>query len=179
MLLYVYSNTIFSGHAKKKKIVNGQTTFGNIEFMRLTIDKVLLFFLCMCLFSCKKKVDDDYRPEFIGYWQSNNGADWWYDINVDKDSYAIYTSHTNPNIGNNIGSTIKGTARANDKHFKIGRIYSFKIKEYPHTIDTTDSNIWIHQIVQNSTISKKANWTMTLEGPILHGGDGVYYKADY
>lgn len=72
-------------------------------------------------------------------------------------------------------TTIKGVTRANDKHFKIGRIYSFKIVDYPHMIDTSTE---IHPIYENS-ISKKANWKMSLKGPIFHGGDGVYYKADY
>lgn len=143
--------------------------------MRLIIIKILFTLLCLCLLSCKKKIDEDYRSEFIGNWYSahNTGADFWYDIKVDSNSYATYTSHTA--LGGGDLSKIHGIARANDKHFKIGRIYSFKIIEYPHKIDTTSSSIY----VQDGLSNKKANWEMILKGPILHGGDGTYFRADY
>jgi len=143
--------------------------------MKLTYTNIFFILLCLSLFSCKKKVDENNRPEFVGHWycpygDSGSGTeDFSYDITVDDNSNAIYTSHTT--LGGGDVSTIHGTARANDRHFKIGRIYSFKVIEYPHKIDTT-SSIFIVD-------GKKANWKMTLKGPIFHDGDGSYYKADY
>jgi hypothetical protein len=136
------------------------------------------FFIILVLAGCKKQVEKE-RPEFIGYWYSDNGADFWYDITIDKDSYAVYSSNSRIGSGGG-GSSIHGIARANDKKLKIGRIFNFKIIEYPHKIDTTSSNVYIPIRTGSWSITlKKANWEMTLKGPKLHAGDGVYYKADY
>jgi len=139
--------------------------------------KIFLILLCLCLFSCKKKTEEDYRPEFIGYWYCPPPYSdaFSFSITIDNNSFAVYRGYENGQEG----SSIHGIARANDKHFKIGRIYSFKIIEYPHKIDTASSNVYAPIGPPPWLTSKKANWKMTLKGPILHAGDGSYYKADY
>jgi len=142
--------------------------------MKLKI--IEIFFILLCLCSCKKKVDEDYRPEFIGYWfcpgdYGVSNSDFFYAINIDNNSYAVYSEYDNLG-GGGPHTQIHGKARANNHHFKIGRIYSFKIEEYPHKIDTATSN----NTVPNG---KKANWKMTLSKTLFHLGKGTYYKADY
>ena len=52
-------------------------------------------------------------------------------IIVDSNSQAVYQEYSDGK-----GASISGIARANDRHFKIGRIHHFGIKDYPHKIDT-------------------------------------------
>ncbi|MGD0711326.1 MAG: hypothetical protein ABR968_09110 [Bacteroidales bacterium] len=140
--------------------------------MRIIITKIFLLLICLSLFSCKKKIEDDYRPEFIGKWYCPSGPNTNYSgpniITVDNNSNAVYYE-------NSSSLSFKGKARANSKHFKIGRFESFKIIDYPHKIDTASSNVYV--IPQLS--SKKPNWVMTLDSPLFYLGGGTYYKADY
>lgn len=136
-----------------------------------TIVKLLILF---CLLSCKKEVEIE-RPEFIGYWRTiDTNNDFWFDINIDNNSNALYTEHSR--IGGGAINTIHGIARANRNRLKIGRIYSFKIKEYPQKIDTTSSNIYVY-VDNTCTSMKKATWKMVLNGPKFHMGSGIYYRA--
>jgi hypothetical protein len=145
--------------------------------MKLKIIKIFFILLCLSLFSCKKKVDEDYRPEFIGDWWCPPGyggsgtEDFYYNISIDNNSNAVYSEYDNLGSGGP-HTQIQGKARANNYHFKIGRIYSFKIEEYPHKIDTATSNNTVPS-------GKKANWKMTLSKTLFHLGAGTYYKADY
>jgi hypothetical protein len=151
------------------------------KIIKLSLSAILL---CLCMTSCKKKVDEDYRPEFIGYWYCAPYPftdDNSYIIYIDKNSDAIYQefSYNNPPpYASDAIRTIKGKARATGKKLKIGRLATFMLTEYPHKIDTAKSgsvpidNTW--------SIYKKANWEMTIKssswGPFC---DGVYYKAYY
>jgi hypothetical protein len=141
--------------------------------MRLLIIKIFFILLCLTLFSCKKKVDEDYRPEFIGYWYCVDDQMNLFTISIDNNSHAVY--HEVHSDGG--GGDIKGKARANDKKLKIGRFSGFDISDYPHKIDTASSR----NVPTDNTgaTTKKANWTMTLKGPMLYLGSGTYYKADY
>ncbi|MGD0711327.1 MAG: hypothetical protein ABR968_09115 [Bacteroidales bacterium] len=144
--------------------------------MRIIIAKIFLLLLCLSLFSCKKKIEDDYRPEFIGHWycplSATNNDQFSFSITIDSNSHAVYTEWY---AGYQASTTLSGKARADDKHFKIGRFHSFKIIDYPHKIDTASSNVYV--IPQLS--SKKPNWEMTLDHPLFYAGKGTYYKADY
>jgi len=142
--------------------------------MRLTNTNIFFILLCLSLCSCKKKVDEEYRPEFIGYWFCVD--DHSYDvftIDIDSNSYAVYKEF---NSGGGSGASIKGTVRANNNHLKIGRFSSFKIERYPQKIDTSLSTFTIPYA---DGTHKKADWKMTLKGPLLYMGSGTYYKADY
>jgi hypothetical protein len=141
--------------------------------MKTKIIKVFFILLCLCLFSCKKKVDDDYRPEFIGYWYCTDDQMNVFSITIDNNSHAFYHEE----LSNGGGADIKGKARANDKKLKIGRFYCFDILVYPYKVDTTLSRI----VPTDNTgaTAKRANWVMVLKGPIFHEGAGTYYKADY
>jgi hypothetical protein len=140
--------------------------------------KILLFVFCISLFSCKKKVDENYRPEFIGKWDSSIPGEPYNHITLDitKDSQADYMIYWE---GNDHHHT--GTARANDDHLKIGRVLYLKIVEYPHQIDTAVDK---HYVTSDNGTYKLANWKMTLNGikpdwllKLCFKTD--YYKADY
>jgi hypothetical protein len=136
---------------------------------------ILFFFISFCLFSCKKEVEKE-RPEFIGFWyaKDDNSSDFSYGIEIDSNSNGEYIEYAYG--GSN--TMFHGIARANDNRLKIGRTHGFKIINYPNRIDTANSNIFVFTN-KNWGHPKKANWTMTLKGPLLYLGDGVYYKADY
>ena len=93
--------------------------------------KLSILLLCVCLFSCKKKVDENYRPEFVGDWHcpigepSNN--DFGFDLSIDNNGNAHYTEYS----WDGDRDHINGKVRANNHHLKIGRVYSFKIKNIP------------------------------------------------
>jgi hypothetical protein len=159
---------------QKKKIMK-------TKIIKLSVTVILL---CLCMTSCKKKVDEDYRPEFVGEWfcpNNNYGSgteDMLYYMTVDNNSNAVYDEYHVTN-GNN--SKYSGKARANNHHFKVGRFISFKIEEYPHKIDTATSTIMVPVPVTTfgSGNIKKANWKMTLGSTLFFSGKGTYYKADY
>ncbi len=121
------------------------------------------------------KVDDDYRPEFVGNWMCFDNTDFIYVITIDKNSNAIYEEIE---YGGGDKAKIKGKARANNNKLKIGRFTDFKIIDYPHKIDTATSNIIVDEGHWMGK-SMKANWAMKLKGHSLYMGDGTYYKADY
>ena len=105
--------------------------------MRLIIIRILFVFFCLSFLSCKKKIDEDYRPEFIGDWYcpfnyGSTTSDFGFNIKIDSNNNATYQAHTY----HGDGSTFDGIARANNRHLKIGRLHSFKIVEYPHKITT-------------------------------------------
>jgi len=135
---------------------------------------------CIILFStigCKKQVEKE-RPEFIGTWFSRYGSVEYAKIVIDENSNAHYIFMDYGDIK----GEHRGTARANDRKLKIGRILSFDILEYPHKIDTTSTSI-LAPTDASLTVWKKANWRMTLSG--LHpqllylNGTFTYYKVDY
>jgi hypothetical protein len=142
---------------KKCKMISG-----------IFITAVVLLFL----FSCKKQVEKD-RPEFIGYWTCNAGDDFFFHIEIDSNSNAIYQE----NAYDGKRASIHGKSRATGKKLKIGRMHHFDIAEYPHEIDTA-SSVDVFTDSKGSS-RKKANWKMTLDGPALYMGTGSYYKADY
>jgi hypothetical protein len=111
--------------------------------------------------SCKKKIDEEYRPEFIGLWYGTVNYPIVYSLTIDSKSNAIF-DYFNANGDEHF---IRGKARANDKHFKIGRFASFKIVDYPHKIDTATY--------------PRPNWVMTLNHPLFYGSVGSFYKVDY
>ena len=100
------------------------------KIIKLSLSVILL---CLWMTSCKKKVDENYRPEFIGSWYCDwkpGGSDYpMFTIIVDSNSQAVYQEYSDGK-----GASISGIARANDRHFKIGRIHHFGIKDYPHKI---------------------------------------------
>jgi len=135
---------------------------------------------CIILFStlgCKKKIDDNYRPEFIGMWYSkNDNTDKRIYFSISKDSHADYSLYEGMN-----NVDYAGIARASDHHLKIGRIMNLKIIEYPHQIDTT---IEKHDLIDYIGSHKLANWKMVLNGifPLIlfrDQGKLEYYKVDY
>lgn len=141
--------------------------------MRLFI-KIFSIFLCLTLFSCKKKIEDDYRPEFIGFWYCPPNADnEWSTIDIDNDGNAIYEGNTYKLTP---ATTIKGKARVNDNKLKIGRFNGFKILVYPYRIEDTINAPMIPSPTWST--QKKARWTMKIQGGIMHGGGGIYYRAD-
>jgi hypothetical protein len=125
--------------------------------------------LCLLMTSCKKKVDKDYRPEFIGNWTGWGNYPIEYSLVIDSNSNASFDY----NNANGEEHFIRGKARANDKHFKIGRFASFKIVDYPHKIDTATTTIL------DPFTWKKCNWEMTLDHPLFYGKGGTCYKAVY
>jgi hypothetical protein len=159
--------TAVSVHAKKKR--NMKT-----KIIRLSVTVILL---CLSMTSCKKKIDENYRPEFIGGWY----CDWqpggtnfnMFSIIVDSNSNAVYQEY-----GDGKGASISGIARANDNHFKIGRLHHFDIRVYPHQIDTAGNTApWVPDT--HTGQMEKPNWSMTLTAPNFYLGSGTYYKADY
>jgi hypothetical protein len=138
--------------------------------MKTIIIKTLLVLLCLSLFSCKKKIDENYRPEFIGYWFCPPGtfSEYAYDINIDKNSNGVYQMFQ----GWQVINTIRGIARASNKKLKIGMFHSFDITEYPNKIDTASSKVYIPIRPGLFSDTIKANWRMGL-------ADVYYYKADY
>ena len=144
--------------------------------MKTKITKLSLtaFILCLFIISCKKKVDEAYRPEFLGDWQCPIGTsnhDFGFDLSIDNNSNAHYSEYS----WDGERDHINGKARANDHHLKIGRIYSFKIEEYPTRIDTNISKVYIYA----GGTHPLANWEMKLSKTLFHLGAGTYYKADY
>lgn len=144
------------------------------KIIKLSLTVILL---CLCFISCKKKVDDDYRPEFIGKWHSNipREAYNYITLEITQDGQADYMIYWEGNAHHH-----KGTARANDNHIKIGRILYLNIVEYPHQIDTAVDK---HYVTAGYGY-KLANWKMTLNGikpdwllKLCYKTD--YYKADY
>ena len=142
--------------------------------MKLSTAKIfLIILLCLSLFSCKKKIDDAHLPQFIGYWYCppNTYSAFGYTIYISSDGHGVYQVHD----GLQIAETIQGTARANAKKLKIGRIYGFDITEMPQKIDTASSTVHVPlgpDTYADTTI--KANWVM-----ILGQYPAIYYKADY
>jgi hypothetical protein len=154
-----------SVHAKKEKM--------NTKIIKLTMTAILL---CFLMTSCKKKIEDDYRPEFIGDWQCPIGGttnyDFGFDLSIDNNANAHYSEYS----WDGERDHIKGKARANDHHLKIGRIYSFKIEEYPTRIDTNIIKVYTYA---SDGTHPLANWEMKLSNTLFHLGAGTYYKADY
>ena len=145
------------------------------KIIKLSLTAILL---CILMTSCKKKVDDDYRPEFIGKWYSHIPNEQYNFITLEitengQADYIIYWE------GNDIHH--KGTARANNNHLKIGRILYLKIVEYPHKIDTAVEKQYVDG---PNGFARLANWKMTLSGIkpdwlLLLSFKTDYYKADY
>jgi len=129
--------------------------------------KYFLFVLLISLFACKKQVDKE-RPEFIGTWFGHT-TDNYYKLEIDENSNVKYTEYSLLGGGT---STHHGVARANNNALKIGRFRGFKINEYPHEIDTANSNNLVPYPDMFSMTSKKANWKMVLS--LIN-----FYKADY
>ena len=143
--------------------------------MKSIIIKLFSIILCLALFSCKKKVDEDYRSEFVGDWQcpiETSNHDFGFTLSIDNNGNAHYSEYSWDGERNHI----KGKARANDHHLKIGRIYSFKIEEYPTRIDTNIIKVYTYA---SDGTHPLANWEMKLSKTLFHLGAGTYYKADY
>ena len=134
--------------------------------------KTFLFLILIgsCFCSCKNRVEK-VRAEFIGEWQSDDGGDFTYVLDIDEDSKATYTESSPYGSG----GSFMGVARATSTKLTIGRIHTFKIIQYPIRIDTANS--YAH--VGYPPNWKKATWKMELEGPKLYLGTGTYYMADY
>ncbi len=148
--------------------------------MKPTVFKLFLsaILLCLCMTSCKKKVDENYRPEFVGKWHSDipGEAYNYIGLEITENSQADYMIYWEGNATHH-----KGTARANDNQLKIGRILYLKIVEYPHKIDTAVEK---HGAEGPDGSWRLANWKMTLSGIkpewLLHLSFLTdYYKADY
>ncbi len=142
--------------------------------------KKVSFFLSMlafiglsvfALFGCKKE-SATQRPEFIGYWRNPFSYDFVFTIYIYQNGYGDYTELNKE--GDRLH--IKGDARVTDEKLKIGCLHHFRIIEYPHKIDTTDSDIFT---TTYEGLRKKANWKMILEAPHFYAGSSTYYKADY
>jgi hypothetical protein len=135
----------------------------------------MIILLLIVLTACKKEVAED-KSAFIGYWYGNIYEDGIVTLDVSADSYATYDVW----LETDNHHQYEGIARANDKHFKIGRTKYFDIIEYPHVIDTTIERIMVP--VHNGD-RKLANWKMVLDGmkPGLFYADSktAYYRADY
>ena len=144
----------------------------------MTFKTITLILCSSLLFACKKRVEKE-RPEFIGLWLTDRqpSDSYWFEIDIDENSNGLYTEHTAVLGGEDVH--ISGTVRANNKHLKIGRLNSFKILEYPHKIDTANSNVLVPYPDYGSLTYKKANWIMKLDGPMFYIGTGTYYKAEY
>jgi len=134
---------------------------------------LIICIILLVLSACKKQVDKE-RPEFIGDWYAKIMGDYFVNLSVDSNSFANYMIYWQGK-----DNTYSGQARANDQHFKIGRLKYFKIIEYPHKIDTTIEKMY----VPDGFSVKLANWKMILDGmkpAWLHvSGEYTYYKADY
>lgn len=138
---------------------------------------ILYCLVLLTLLSCKKKVCDE-SPEFVGDWTS----EWFGDnniahLNIDENSDATFQM----TLEGRSRKEYKGTARANDKHLKIGGTNYFDIIEYPHLIDTSLSDVGVYDHGTHQWV--KANWKMVLDGmkpASLHTCKKLsYYKADY
>jgi len=136
--------------------------------------KLLFISLGFCLFSCKKKVDENYRPEFVGFWYLSDDPYFYFSIKIGKDGYGVYQEIQ---YGLDTSASIKGYTKANDQKLKIGNLYHFTIIEYPHQIDTAISDTWIPN--ESFEHGVKANWKMVLKGPHSYRGSGTYYKSHY
>mgnify|MGYP001297511496 CR=1 FL=1 len=139
------------------------------------IKKLLIILVLIFIFSaCKKQVEKD-RNEFVGRWFAKIAGDYFVDLKIDSNSNAIYMIAWQGNA-----TYYHGSARASDRHFKIGRLKYFKIVEYPHKIDTTIEKIHVYDINDKW---KLATWKMKLDGmkpECLHVcGTWTYYKTDY
>jgi hypothetical protein len=140
-------------------------------------EKILIIFIFLLLFSaCKKQIEKE-RPEFIGRWYSS--IDHYYPVylDIDENSYAVYTVNWDGDNKN----TFKGNARANDNTLNIGRLHYFKIIEYPKQIDTSIEKKCIYDEMTGKM--KLANWKMILRGIhpswFIPSGSWTYYKFDY
>lgn len=136
---------------------------------------ILIGLLLLALSACKKEVAEE-KNEFIGSWYATIFYDGIVTLNVSEDSYAKYDVWIEPDNQHHY----EGIARANDKHFKIGRTKYFDIIEYPHMIDTSIERQLIPVFGEGN---KLANWKMVLDGmkPGLFYADAqiAYYRADY
>jgi hypothetical protein len=141
-----------------------------------------LIFAIICILSvtlsaCKKEVSE-VSPEFIGHWSSEHFGDGNFSIlTIDENSNASYHLY----FEGDASKEYNGTARADDKHFKIGRTMYFDIIEYPHLIDTSVEKHVIYNQETNQYIL--ANWKMMLEGmkpEAFHVCERLeYYKIEY
>jgi len=138
--------------------------------------KILIFCILIIAFSaCKKQVEKE-RPEFIGDWYACiGGCDYFVILKINENSEASYMIYWQGKDTN-----YYGVARANNKHFKIGRTKYFDIVEYPHKIDTVIEKKYV---LNTKGVLKLANWKMVLDGmkpSWLHvSGTYTYYKSDY
>jgi hypothetical protein len=157
---------VVSVHAKNKKM--------KTKIIKLSLSAI---FLCLCLTSCKKKVEVDYRPEFIGDWYASISDYNFVHFNISETGWADFDVYWESNH-----FIHKGKARANNRHLKIGRIWFFDIIEYPHKIDTTKERI---PMTDKNGVERLANWKMVLNGIkpdvllMTYDGKLEYYKADY
>lgn len=124
-------------------------------FMKLF--KYIVFMFLLIISSCKKKIDLETRPEFIGYWVTTPLPGHYISIEITEDSKVSFFNELT-------GKSIKGTFRANDNAILIGT-HKFKIIEYPHVVDI-------------DTINNTSRSLMKIEGPFLLGADGNYQKFD-
>lgn len=140
--------------------------------MKTTLNIICL--LLITLSSCKKEVAEE-KSAFIGRWVSYWDSYNYRILNVSADSYATYNI-----CSDGVDGHYEGIARANDKHFKIGRTKYFDIIESPHKIDTSTER---HLLPDFGEGNKLANWKMVLDGmkPGLFYADNTvaYYRADY
>ena len=139
---------------------------------------VLVFILLIPFISCRKEVKDG-RPEFIGYWSGGAFVESGYIyIIIHENDPSIFKAM---DYENNHEYHAKGTARADDKKLTFGGVKFFDIIEYPHIIDTTVEQFYVHN--HSDGTYKLANWEMVLDGPYNSINSNVhkhtYYKADY
>jgi len=139
-----------------------------MRYIKINFKIIAIYIIIYCLISCKKEVGEE-RPEFFGTWFGHT-SDTYYQIEIDENSNATYKEYSLLGGGTN---THYGKARANNKVFKVGRFRSFKIYEYPHEIDTSNSQIYVPDPDMFSMNKKKATWKMGLTN------FGAFYRADY
>ncbi len=139
---------------------------------------IILFFLLIGLFSCKKKVERD-NPEFIGYWSGGTFNEYGYvflSINEKSRASFFISDYSNDHEYHS-----SGTARIVNNKLSLTPFTYFTIIEYPHKIDTNIERKYFTNFLTSR--NKLANWKMVLNG--LRGssdcnvGNRTYYKADY
>jgi hypothetical protein len=138
---------------------------------------VIIVCISLCaLTACKKEVSDG-RSEFIGNWTSEifreyNIAHLSIDENSNASFRMYYEGHDRKEY--------TGKARANNKHFKIGRTRYFDIIEFPHRIDTTVEKYSYYDSFSGR--KRIATWKMVLEGmkpDAFHVCERLsYYRTD-
>ncbi len=132
----------------------------------------LLFIGIIVVSSCKKEVDLDNNPIFIGEWYTNMGHNSGYGstLLIKENGDAIYSEFH----GFYYHNGFSGKARTNGTTITIDRIYNFNIIEQPTRVDTNKTYIvqsWFY-------MHEPACWMMKVEGPLIWAASGVYYKRE-